>query len=121
MQQLDIYKKVLTEEREEITAQLESLGIHNPHVPSDWITLPDQINSFEADSNLVADRVEDWVDDRGTLNALETRYNNVVRALARIEEDAFGKCEICGEIIEADRLSANPAARTCKTHLEAES
>ena len=32
----------------------------------------------------------------------------------------YGSCEISGEAIEVERLEANPAARTCKAHIERE-
>ncbi|HLS26564.1 MAG TPA: TraR/DksA C4-type zinc finger protein [Beutenbergiaceae bacterium] len=34
-------------------------------------------------------------------------------AVARIEEDAYGRCEDCGEPIAFERLLARPTARTC--------
>jgi len=34
-------------------------------------------------------------------------------ALERIEAGDYGRCEVCGEPIAADRLLARPAARTC--------
>ena len=75
----------------------------------------------EADENIVADRKEDWMERRSEVAAIETRYNNVVKALTKMQAGEYGTCEICNELIEADRLTANPAARTCKTHLEDES
>jgi RNA polymerase-binding transcription factor DksA len=113
-------KKQLEEELAAITEDLQGLGIHNPHVKEDWIATPEGVNVSEADPNVVADRSEDWAERRGTLDALETRYNNINRALAKIEKDAYGICEIGGEEIELDRLNANPAARTCKTHINDE-
>ena len=38
-------------------------------------------------------------------------------ALERIEKGTYGICEVGNEEIEEDRLNANPAARTCKAHL----
>jgi RNA polymerase-binding transcription factor DksA len=35
----------------------------------------------------------------------------------QIEKGAYGTCKICGEKIEEDRLEANPAAQTCKLHM----
>ena len=42
---------------------------------------------------------------------------DIKRALKKIKDDEYGKCELCGEDIEEDRLEANPAARTCKKHM----
>lgn len=34
-------------------------------------------------------------------------------ALRRLDEGAYGQCEVCGAPIPADRLTARPTARTC--------
>jgi RNA polymerase-binding transcription factor DksA len=34
-------------------------------------------------------------------------------ALERLDADGYGRCEVCGKAIAADRLTARPAARTC--------
>src|SRR5512147_2092440 len=39
-------------------------------------------------------------------------------ALERLDGGSFGICDVCHESIEADRLLANPLARTCLDHLE---
>ena len=114
------YKTALETELAEITKQLETLGIHNPQVSEDWIALPVDAVTSEADSNIVADRSEDWQEARGTLVVLETRFNNINRALTKITDGTYGICEIGGEEIETDRLDANAAARTCKDHIEDE-
>ena len=103
-----------------ITDELKTMGIHNPENTDDWVATPAPEEGGEADPNVVADRVEDWDERRATLSELEKQYNNIVRALKKIEEGAYGICEVSGEAIEEDRLNANPAARTCKQHLDAE-
>ncbi len=49
---------------------------------------------------------------------LENRWNEVRAALKKIEAGTYGICEISGEPIEEDRLEVNPAARTCKEHMD---
>ncbi len=115
------FKKILETELETITGDLTELGIHNPNNPADWIAVPNTDSTIEADGNLAADRAEDWDERRSTLALLETRYNNITRALNKIANGTFGVCEISGHAISEDRLNANPAARTCKEHLEDES
>ncbi len=105
----------------DITAELETLGVRNPDVPGDWIATPDTNAHNETDTNLEADKVEDSNERQAVLAELETRYNNIQRALSKIDAGTYGVCEISGEEIESDRLDANPAARTCKAHLEDES
>lgn len=104
----------------QVTAELNTLGIHNPDNPQDWIATPQEGVGEEADPNVAADTVEDWEERRATLATLERRYNDLTRALAKIAAGAYGMCEIGGEPIEQDRLDANPAARTCKQHIDEE-
>lgn len=114
------YKNRLEIMLAELTEELQTLGIHNPEVPEDWQAIPADVETAEADPNVGADRVEDWEERRATLAELETRYNNLRLALKKIEDGTFGVCELGGEEIEADRLDANPAARTCKAHINNE-
>lgn len=114
------YKAKLEEEKQRLTTELTTLGVQNPQAEEDWVPTPEDVARSEADPNIVADQSENWAERRGTLDALETRLNNVNRALKKIEAGTFGTCEISGEPIEEDRLEANPAARTCKAHIEDE-
>lgn len=113
-------KNQLEQELAELEKELQSLGVQNPDTPADWIPTPSAAPVSTADENVVADRSEDWQERRGTLDLLETRYNNIKRALQKIAAGEYGVCEVGGEAIENDRLAANPAARTCKAHLEEE-
>lgn len=104
----------------DITHSLSELGAQDPDNPSDWITTPDEPAKNTADPNDFGDRSEEWMERRGELSALETRANNIKRALKKIEEGTYGVCEISGDPIEEDRLSVNPAARTCKACIDKE-
>lgn len=105
---------------EELTLELKAIGIHNPDNPSDWIAVPEGVDANEPDTDLVADVVEEWDERRALVATLERRYNDVTRALLKSRNGTFGICEICTQPIEGARLDANPAARTCKTHMNEE-
>lgn len=111
------FKTWLETELQKLTADMKELGIRNPLVKSDWIERADDLDAVSADPNEVADRTEEYDERRATLATLEGRYNDIRRALRKIDDGTYGICEISGEPIEADRLEANPAARTCKAHL----
>ena len=114
------YKEKLTAELSALTIDLQELGIQNPEVTEDWIAIPKDVETQEADENVGADRAEDWLERTATLSALERRYNNIRKALEKIDTETYGVCEICGAEIEEDRLEANPTARTCKAHINDE-
>lgn len=109
-------KTLLSEEKNTLEAELLSLGRRNPSNPADWEALP-QGTGQEADPNDAADLIEGYEENTAILKDLEIRYNEVTSALARIEAGTYGVCEISGEAIEAERLAADPAARTCKEHM----
>ena len=114
------YKVRLEEMLEEITKELQTIGIHNPENPSDWIAVPEELDAEEPDQNLAADAVEAWDERSGLVAVFEGRYNSIKAALVRIEAGTFGTCEVCGAPIEEKRLMISPTARTCMTHLEDE-
>src|SRR4051812_29221428 len=70
------------------------------------------------ESDEVADRMEASEENAGETNVLSARKREIVAALKRMQDGTYGMCEECGEKIEEDRLEANPAARTCKLHME---
>lgn len=115
----DHYKKLLLGEKEQLEAELANVGRINPDNPKDWEPTPANLNVMRADSNEAADELEES-EVRGAIEVeLEKRWANVVAALERIENGTFGYCEKGGEShpIGEDRLEANPAADTCKEHM----
>ncbi len=112
------YKTRLEEEKGKLENELSSIGRRNPSNPADWEALP-QATGQESDPNDAADLIEGYEDNTGILKELETRYNEVLAALARIENGTYGVCTVSGEAIEEERLEADPAAATCKAHLTA--
>jgi RNA polymerase-binding transcription factor DksA len=110
------YNQKLTDEKEKLESELKSVGRRNPSNPNDWEPVPQETGA-EPDPIDAADEVEHFSENRAILTDLENRYNDVLAALSRIEKGTYGKCEISGEEIEADRLNADPAARTCKAHM----
>jgi|AntRauTorckE6833_2_1112554.scaffolds.fasta_scaffold00494_14 RNA polymerase-binding transcription factor DksA len=118
MADTNTYKHTLETLLDEIITELESIAEYRSK-QDDWVAKP-ATKGGEADANVEADLVEDWNERRASLSELETRYQNIKRALRKIEDGTFGVCEISNEPIEEDRLEANPAARTCKAHLDQE-
>lgn len=111
------YKSRLEEEKTKLESELLSVGRRNPSNPNDWEPLPQETEP-EADPNDVAEKITGYEDNSAILKDLEIRYNEVLAALARIENGTYGVCEVSGEPIEEARLDADPAARTCLAHLK---
>lgn len=112
------FKSKLMEERARLEQELADLGIMDPET-GDWGAYQTGDNADISDKNDAADFDEDFAIRANTLGELEKRYLDVKTALEKIEraDGSYGVCEISGEKIEEDRLMANPAARTCKEHM----
>lgn len=109
------YKNKLLAEKEIISKELAGLGAKQDLKTGNWEATPDATDAPESDENDLGDKYEDYNLENETVETLEARLNDINSALQKIEDGKFGICEICGAQIEEDRLSANPAARTCKT------
>lgn len=120
MHDTNTYKTKLEAQLQELLKELSLVGIHDPTNPQNWIAIPDGVDAHEADTDVTADVVEDWDERQALMATLETRYNDITRALEKIATGVYGVCELCGLPIEPDRLDANPAARTDKTHMDDE-
>ena len=111
------YKAKLLEEKNVLEKDLLTVGKKNPNNPADWEATTPEENIDTADRNNVADEITDYENNVAISKQLESRLSEVNIALEKIKEGTYGKCEIGGELIEEDRLNANPAARTCKKHI----
>jgi len=107
------YKKILEAELVELEKELKSVGHINPDNPKDWEPQPEFTDPTQmADPNDAADAITDFEGNTAILKELEIRWNNVKRALKKIEDGSYGLDEIDGEPIPEDRLEANASART---------
>ncbi|KND50087.1 MAG: TraR/DksA family transcriptional regulator [Parcubacteria bacterium C7867-008] len=112
------YRSRLEEEKAKLEKELLSVGRRNPTNPMDWEPVPQEVGQ-ESDPTDRADLITHFEDNTAILKDLEIRYNQVAAAIDRIDTNTYGVCSISGEEIEEDRLNADPAATTCKTHLNA--
>jgi RNA polymerase-binding transcription factor DksA len=115
----ETYKTILEADLNRLQTDLESIA-NFEEKSGDWIALPGIEEPTQADDNLEADGIEEWNERRATVSQLETSFKNVTRALEKITAGSYGYCELCQSPIEADRLDAQPSARTCKTHRDNE-
>lgn len=116
---LNYFKSKLESELSLLETELKDVGQKNPTNQSDWeATPPKDFEVDSADENEAADKIEEYEGNAAVLKELETKYNDLKVALDKIEAGTYGVCEISGEPIESDRLEANPAARTCKAHMQ---
>src|SRR5258706_106129 len=109
-------KEKLEKERDELLEEMKDMGKLNNET-GEWETTPEELDFPESDENDKADRFEDYEARSSLMRTLEPRLQNILKALKGLNRESFGKCEVCKKDIEAKRLEANPAARTCKKHM----
>jgi RNA polymerase-binding transcription factor DksA len=117
-EQINKYKERIEKELHKVEAELKTIGRKNPDNPADWEPLPEKMDTLPADDNEVADSIEAYEENTAVLKQLEIRFNELKNALKRIADGKYGICEVGGEVIESERLDANPAAMTCKKHMK---
>lgn len=116
---IDFFKKKIEDEMALLEKELSSVGRKNPENPNDWeATMEASPISAVADANESADTIEEYEENTAILKQLEIRFNELKGGLQRIKDGTYGLCEKGNEPIEQERLKANPAARTCKAHME---
>jgi RNA polymerase-binding transcription factor DksA len=111
------FKDALLKEREVLENELASMGQKNPANSSDWDATTEADTTDDADEGDVADSMQEFENKNSEVEQLEVQLKEVKEALEKIESGNYGKCEVCGEEIEEDRLVANPSAKTCKVHM----
>jgi RNA polymerase-binding transcription factor DksA len=109
-------KEKLEKERDVLLGEMRDMGKLNTET-GEWEATPEEMDYREIGQNDMADRFEDFEARSSMIKVLEPRLASILRALKEINKESFGKCEVCKKDIEMSRLEANPAARTCKKHL----
>ncbi len=116
-EKLEYYKKKLEEEKALLHKELGTIGQVNPENGEDFEPKKSDLDIDIADRNEVADDLAEFGNNTAITIDLEVRLAEVNKALEKIDTGTYGLCEVSGQSIEEDRLEANPAARTCKAHL----
>ncbi len=109
-------KELLMSEQNLLEGELKNIAHFNTETNT-WEATPDTDLMNMSDDNDAADRFEDFEERTSMLKTLQARLTDIKEALAKIDAGTFGTCEVCGKKIESDRLEANPAAPTCKEHM----
>jgi RNA polymerase-binding transcription factor DksA len=70
-------------------------------------------NGAEAEGGVMKDTAAEGGATDADIDAVDALLNEVEQSLARLDAGTYGRCEVCGEPIEDDRLAELPTARTC--------
>ncbi len=108
-------KERLLIEEKMLIEELSKIGLYDRETNTWNATHSDMPNEEIHDDDTQADAFEEIEENMATGEILQERLVDVRDALTKIEEGKYGICEKSGDPIEEDRLTANPAARTCKS------
>ena len=113
----EYFKKTLEKELKLLEKELKTVGRINPDDPKDWEATPPTKDADLAEKEEVAERIDEYENNTAILKQLEVKYNQVKDALDRVKSGTYGYCVVCKKEIENDKLTANPATKTCKDHM----
>jgi len=111
----DAARQRLDDERarlEEVRAGFEAEHLHDESEDESMSELS-HLAQHSAD---VATETFEREKDFSILEQVEAELADIERALRRLDEGTYGRCEACGRPIGDERLEAQPAARFCITH-----
>ena len=103
---LDELRKKLELELASITTRIEELRAQDPF--SD----PDRVNDNAA-SDSEANEESSHDRFRAMIDELESKKQQIVLALAKMDTGEYGMCSLCKSPIDIDRLSILPTAELC--------
>jgi RNA polymerase-binding transcription factor DksA len=108
----DKYQVLLEEERDRLVKAVDFLEREHPGSVEEELG---EISGGGNDNHLgdTAGATYDRELDEGLEEGAQQTLVEIEAALARIQEGSYGVCEVCGEPIGAQRLSAIPWARLC--------
>ena len=111
---LEHYKTILLNEKGRLERELSSIATPNPALPGDWNPkFPEKEKGSDYSSSALEEQSDVNEEFEATIAeeyTLESRLQEVLAALKRIEEKTYGVCRECGTSIPEERLEANSAA-----------
>ncbi len=112
-EELKKLKGLLREEKKEILRHLEEAGAAEGESLAD---ASGEISSYDNHPADLATETADRERDLAIDGAFRERLDAVDRALARMRDGEYGKCETCGKPIPYERLEAIPWTPFCVEH-----
>jgi RNA polymerase-binding transcription factor DksA len=108
-------RRRLEDERERLERVRAGFDDEHLHDESENNSLSELSHLFQHQADIGSETFE-REKDFSILEQVEAELAAVERALHRLEEGSYGRCDACRQPIDEDRLEAIPAARFCLTH-----
>jgi DnaK suppressor protein len=108
----DQARRLLDGEHERLTGIRSELSVLEGETEAESIAESDNAQ-HQAD---VGTETFDRERDLSILEQVEAELADIEHALARLDDGTYGRCDVCGAVIDDARLEALPAARFCLAH-----
>lgn len=105
-------RRTLTEERESLTDLGSWSKEHAPDVPIE------QEGALGQHPGDYGTEVEESMERQGLADETARQVAEIDDALRRIDEGTWGRCAVCGNTIDDERLEARPRADRCREHAD---
>ena len=102
----------LTDERRRLT-ELGSWSEEHQPAPDEQ-----QEGSMGQHAGDLGTDVEEAMERQGLADESRRQVADIDSALARLDEGTWGRCVVCGNEIDGERLEARPQADRCREHQE---
>lgn len=109
-------KQRLEQEKIALEKELESFAKKDPEMEGNWNSKFPEFNSSETGGSrleIAQDEVEEYLKRLPLEQAMEIKLQNIEKALKKISQNKYGKCEKCNKNIDQKRLEVHPSARYC--------
>ncbi|URA11130.1 TraR/DksA family transcriptional regulator [Thermospira aquatica] len=105
-ERLEYFKKRLEEMRDSLLEDIRTETV-------------EEMNPFETDGDVIdeAEVLSTASLVEGLSRTQKRMLEEILKALQRIENGVYGKCIVCGEEIDEERLDAIPYAEKCRKHM----
>ncbi len=107
---LPMFQETLEKMRDDLRAELANLLEESANV--------NQTEGYGVKNHPAEDASELFLRERNLAvgSDLQSELDDVEQALTRIAAGTYGKCEVCGDPINPERLEARPSATYCIRH-----
>lgn len=109
----DKARRLLTEERDRLT---EMASWNREHAPSPSVQQEGSMGQHPGD---YGSEVQETMERQGLADESERQVAEIDGALARLDDGTYGRCRVCGQEIDDERLEARPQVDTCRDHADA--
>ncbi|MCF7906313.1 TraR/DksA C4-type zinc finger protein [Patescibacteria group bacterium] len=109
-EELKKYKEILLKNKEEIIEKLSQIATRDSD--GDYTALHEEYGSADEDN---ATELADQLDKNSLINSFVKDLKQYEKALKKIENGTYGKCDHCSEEIDKKRLEYFPSALYCSS------